>query len=528
MRHYLRRATNTPSNPYQQRRQKLTNLCLCSLVFIIYASQQLGIVNVISTTMTTNAGGKGEGLLEMLAPSSSSAMNMSISTRTQMQFDDIGKHCGVLLGNNNNHHHSRHHNTPSETSFVIDTTTAANNNTTQKDWCATTFGRTWGEYLKLNQGNADNKVLKKKFPKECLPRIVLLSSYGTSGNGILRLLFRLNTGFFNDMEYPHNTRPNALVKTSNARLKQIESHRAKRKQKRKRIIDMKDPPNPKSKSADIQCERMNHSSDNNGLTNNKTTIIDPNKYLAIPYTDNDIFIEKCHDVRAREEGGLNTKMLQKQQRQQRQQQQQQPPRPLPSHCIQLMRNPGDHLMRNNMRWKSLRGRGTYRNTNSPNKEEFIHHARGTFCKLENNSGQLIKMTEKWNNHYREAYEYCSVRNRIPRRVVMYEHITDPSIVEQLMEDLLSFVGYDTPVATDGSSGRLQQQQQQHHQQQQRFHHRHHVNYTAVIRVPTYDHGRLLVDACGIEFARMVHNLTKEVAVDFGYQFDFEKGIWIIP
>jgi hypothetical protein len=75
-----------------------------------------------------------------------------------------------------------------------------------------------------------------------------------------------------------------------------------------------------------------------------------------------------------------------------------------------------------------------------------------------------------------------------------------------MDDLLSFASS----ATTGSLAK------------------HRVNYAAVVREPTYAHGTLLLEACGVQIARTVHNLTGDIATEFGYQFNYDKGTWTIP
>ena len=47
----------------------------------------------------------------------------------------------------------------------------------------------------------------------------------------------------------------------------------------------------------------------------------------------------------------------------------------------------------------------------------------------------------------------------------------------------------------------------------------------VIREPTYEHGKVLVEVCGIDIARQVHERTKMVTKQLGYVFNDDDGIW---
>ena len=47
----------------------------------------------------------------------------------------------------------------------------------------------------------------------------------------------------------------------------------------------------------------------------------------------------------------------------------------------------------------------------------------------------------------------------------------------------------------------------------------------VIREPSYEHGKILVEVCGKDVAREVHEKTKGVTKELGYVFDYEDGTW---
>ena len=47
------------------------------------------------------------------------------------------------------------------------------------------------------------------------------------------------------------------------------------------------------------------------------------------------------------------------------------------------------------------------------------------------------------------------------------------------------------------------------------------NYAEAIRVPTHESGSLLSQHCGLDMARKLHNMTKDISDKIGYVFDYE-------
>lgn len=49
--------------------------------------------------------------------------------------------------------------------------------------------------------------------------------------------------------------------------------------------------------------------------------------------------------------------------------------------------------------------------------------------------------------------------------------------------------------------------------------------TEIVMEPEYEQGTLLARVCGVNFARMIHDETRENSEALGYVFDEETGYW---
>lgn len=419
-------------------------------------------------------------------------------TRT---FDEIGKQCGVLI--------SRTGEEEEENGIV-------QNGERQQSLlssCGERLGRTWGEFkAKQSQRQEQEEHQSSSSPsppititKECLPRLVALSSFQTGGNGIARMLWSLRTGLLSGGSGgPANKAGRIFPWEENTR--------------GTFFTGPKPDPLKGRQSADIPCPAIDDN-DRDDLNGTATTTdndgidididIDPMDYLSIPYTKANVGLQKFHNA-----GGI--KKLRKG----------------PSHCIQLIRNPGDHLLRNQNRWK------TETRMNPNDLDAFVDSVKNNtqMCRKIANNGY-----KAWVSHYRSWHTFCTTPNAkttaaatadtndnnnnnydspipSPRRMTLkYEHITNLTTVSKTMNDLLVFVDYELFGGDTVVGGRNNRNNYV-------------VNYTAVVREPKYVHGTLFKEACGIELARKLHENTKDLATDpsFGYQFDYDEGTWIIP
>eukprot|EP00594_Rhizosolenia_setigera_P003278 CAMPEP_0178939974 /NCGR_PEP_ID=MMETSP0789-20121207/527_1 /TAXON_ID=3005 /ORGANISM="Rhizosolenia setigera, Strain CCMP 1694" /LENGTH=282 /DNA_ID=CAMNT_0020618913 /DNA_START=241 /DNA_END=1085 /DNA_ORIENTATION=- len=260
---------------------------------------------------------------------------------------------------------------------------------------------------------------QENFPKHCLPKVVMLPSYPTSGNEIAKQLFALHTGLSYGAVIP---KEGNLIYDWGGRNKFFTPF------KNVCLANLKIP------------------------TRNEAALMkthgDATQFASLAHIQN------------------NT---------------------APSYIIRLVRNPGDNLIRNLVRWSTEN-----RDNNKLSKEQFMKKAKRT-CNgiLSTKHGTGLKWTQ-FHNSWMEA------SRRIPTVILHYEDMTSLSRVKDEFHSVLNFIGEKSRFA---------------------------VNYTAAVREPEYVQGTLFRDACGIDKARSLHEITKEVTRDMGYSFDYEEGVW---
>lgn len=140
----------------------------------------------------------------------------------------------------------------------------------------------------------------------------------------------------------------------------------------------------------------------------------------------------------------------------------------PSLIVRIARNPGDHVLRNLVRWP---------NKSKSNKSYavFIEQAKA-FC---NDTIYSNWNAERWSNFHKDWSGKAS-NYSIPTYVLRYEDITNPNKAEKVMKEMIDFVG-----------GKV----------------RFDFNHSAFLKSPDYSPGRLIRDACGVEVARKINEIT---------------------
>lgn len=151
------------------------------------------------------------------------------------------------------------------------------------------------------------------------------------------------------------------------------------------------------------------------------------------------------------------------------------------YVIRLVRNPGDNLLRDICRWRS------------PRKDQKL------FEQLAKRSCKTV-ISQAKSNWIPFHKSWINASSSFRSKIIHYEDISHPSTAGQAMKDLLSFI-----------------------HEKQMFD----VNYTQAIRVPTYKHGSLFSQYCGLDMARNLHNMTKDISDEIGYMFDYETGVWSV-
>ena len=154
--------------------------------------------------------------------------------------------------------------------------------------------------------------------------------------------------------------------------------------------------------------------------------------------------------------------------------------------IQLTRNPGDHILRDRVRWRNW-----CRDWNS------------TRCKnkLDDLCPQMADKARSWNNWHTFWFNKTKFP-KTPYFFYAYEHFSNAKLTTKVTEKLLNFIG-ESPMV-DGSE------------------------IEKLVKEPSYVHGTLAAKYCGVDVAREVHEVTKEVTERLGYKFDYESAAWSIP
>ncbi len=153
----------------------------------------------------------------------------------------------------------------------------------------------------------------------------------------------------------------------------------------------------------------------------------------------------------------------------------------PSLLIRLARNPGDQIIRNAARWVS---------EGNTNGDTFFEDEGEKAC------DRVFKQAKAW---VRFHESYIEAEKTIPSHILRYEELTDPGIVRDKILGVVDFIGEKSRGEADYS----------------------------IVRKPDYVQGTLMRDICGMEIARVIHDLTRHVTMNLGYRFDEEKGTWSV-
>ena len=177
-----------------------------------------------------------------------------------------------------------------------------------------------------------------------------------------------------------------------------------------------------------------------------------------------------------------------------------------SGIVRVVRNPGDHLLRDNTRWiqDCINFKGLI--TSSTEKEKcFTQHAR-QYCDVQ---GALGSSLSKWLKFHR--FWIDKFNSSIPQMVIHYESVTstDPAVVYKEFQDLLEFVGATYTTGDENKGASMEE------------------TLGDYIRPPEYEQGTLFAKICGVEKARELHTETQHITEKNGYIFDHDTGYWSV-
>ena len=288
--------------------------------------------------------------------------------------------------------------------------------------------------------NGTSKWNKVRF--ECWPRIAFLVSYPTSGNGLTRDLFTAVTGLLTGVMEEHPKKPILYDFGTTKDTIRIPGQYEDKLCSSKSQSQSEPKPKPK---LDIPIEGR--------VSLTKT------HFPSFP------FQRKPHSV-SQFESRNSLAFL--------------------THVVRLARNPGDHMIRNHLRW----GR----------KPEELD------CEL------IVERTERW-VHFHSYWSNQSKQNNesfdettttTPQIILHYENLSNKTTAPTTMRDLLTFLN-----ETESKADRRILEEK----------------VRTIIREPSYEYGTLLVHSCGVDVARNVHEQTKHITKELGYHFDHERGTW---
>lgn len=261
-----------------------------------------------------------------------------------------------------------------------------------------------------------------KVPPECMPTLVLLPSFPTSGNELATSLFKLHTGLVTGAIYRVESGNNDPV------------------------YNWLPNPNRFFIARKAACD---------------------NKTLKMPHSGQVALLKTHSEFRKHFRNKTG-----------------------PAYVVRILRNPGDHIIRNSARWM---GRGPNKNDNF---RAFAEKAKKQCDTLLLNKGWGAYRWARFHKSYRENTKKFS----IPNIILKYERMTDPKYSKKAMTDILDFIGEENKFDVD---------------------------YAQTLKPIKYVHGTLFKEFCGLDNARKLHEITKAESEPAGYSFDYETGVWTV-
>ena len=154
--------------------------------------------------------------------------------------------------------------------------------------------------------------------------------------------------------------------------------------------------------------------------------------------------------------------------------------------IHLTRNPGDHIIRDGVRWGK-----SCDDWNSTQCKDKLDH----LCP------RTAKIAVDWKNWHDFWFSKTNY-SKTSHFLYAYEHFSNLKFVKKVTVKLIDFL--DEPELVDG------------------------IELEKLVRQPSYVHGTVLAKYCGNDVAREVHEVTKETSEKLGYIFDYESASWSLP
>lgn len=176
--------------------------------------------------------------------------------------------------------------------------------------------------------------------------------------------------------------------------------------------------------------------------------------------------------------------------------------------LRIARNPGDHILRNKFRWKDKKCYA---------KEECFFKKANVLC------SSLVALAQKYVDYHSFWDLYYSgnvsktttgIKGIPPQKIVYYEQLTSKFHVEESIAGVLQFLDELTPPEMTFKYGSLLTNEKVEEMKD-------------VIVNPFYEHGTIVKHICGDKIAKEVHAATKVVSERLGYIFDENNATWSI-
>eukprot|EP00586_Coscinodiscus_wailesii_P012996 CAMPEP_0172500068 /NCGR_PEP_ID=MMETSP1066-20121228/134295_1 /TAXON_ID=671091 /ORGANISM="Coscinodiscus wailesii, Strain CCMP2513" /LENGTH=446 /DNA_ID=CAMNT_0013274141 /DNA_START=271 /DNA_END=1611 /DNA_ORIENTATION=- len=151
--------------------------------------------------------------------------------------------------------------------------------------------------------------------------------------------------------------------------------------------------------------------------------------------------------------------------------------------VRLARNPGDHLLRDAARVKS----GHFENDN------FEKFARPSCDRATQLASEWVRWHDIW-NRFGKSYPH------VPHRLLHYERFSRWDTATDVFTELLNFTNEEAIADVNATVH-------------------------AVIRQPDYEDGKIFAKYCGVQSARSLHHMTRDISEKLGYSFDVATGTW---
>ena len=175
--------------------------------------------------------------------------------------------------------------------------------------------------------------------------------------------------------------------------------------------------------------------------------------------------------------------------------------------LRIARNPGDHILRNKLRW----------NDTKCYKKEDCKKSKVFCSSLVKSAQSYVQFHSFWDECYsgNASNTTVGIMSMPPQKIVYYEHFTSKRHVQKSIQSVLEYFDDLTPPEMTFKYGSLLTNEKVEEMKND-------------IIDPPYEHGTVVKRVCGDKIAKKVHAATKVISERLGYVFDEQSATWSIP